>query len=150
MRPTRRFGFVALALAGALLLAIPGAAVASQPQRVTLDVEGMVCSGCEDTVESVVRGAGGVSAAEADHTTETVSVTYDGAATAPSTIVAAINDNTYYRASLAASPAAAAPPPAPREASGGGFGPGITLLALAGTGCLILAASRVRRRRAAG
>lgn len=147
MRASRTAVLASLALAALWLAMAPGAG-AAQPQSATLDVEGMVCSGCESTVESLLERTNGVRAAKADRTTETVRIAYDGAATAPSTLAATINDNTYYRASVSGSPAAARPPAPAREA--GGFGLAVVLVVLAGAGGLVLAASRVRRRGAGG
>lgn len=45
--------------------------------HVTLEVTGMSCTGCEDTVESVVRDVRGVRDATADHEAGTVTVTGD-------------------------------------------------------------------------
>jgi hypothetical protein len=73
--------------------------------------------------------------------------------TAPATLVAAINENTYYRASLSgvpAPPAVAEPSAAvndPAPASGGGAGPALLLAGLGAAGCVALLAVPLGRRR---
>jgi copper chaperone CopZ len=148
VRP-RAFPLCALVIAAALALAMPAAARAAQPQRATLDVEGMTCSGCENTVESLLQSTPGVNAAKADRATQTVTVAYDGGATAPPTLIAAINENTYYRASMAGSPATAGPPPVPRQGTEA-FWPILLLITAAAAGGLAVTAVRVRRRRGLG
>lgn len=141
------------ALLVAALVALPVTAQANQPQRATLAVEGMTCSGCENTIESVLKSMSGVTGAHADRSTATVSVTYDAALTAPKALVAAINDNTYYHASLSGAPAAAATPSAavsdPTPAASG-VNPALILAVLVAGGALALLGVRLQRRRGGG
>lgn len=43
-------------------------------ERITIDVEGMSCSGCESRVEKALNQTTGVKRADADHTEGTVDV----------------------------------------------------------------------------
>lgn len=140
------------ALLVAALVALPVTAQANQSERATLAVEGMTCSGCENTIESVLKSMSGVTGAHADRSTATVSVTYDAALTAPAALVVAINDNTYYHASLsgapapapAATPSAAVSDPAPAAS---GVNPAPLLAVLVAGGALALLGVRLQRRR---
>lgn len=138
------------ALLVAALVALPVTAQANQSERATLAVEGMTCSGCENTIESVLKSMSGVTGAHADRSTATVSVTYDAALTAPTTLAAAINDNTYYHASLSGAPAPAAATSAAVSDSApaaSGVNPAPLLAVLVAGGALALLGVRLQRRR---
>jgi copper chaperone CopZ len=97
----RTFLFVleaTLAWLAVTLLVLPASAQASE--RVVLRVEGMVCSGCEGTVEHVLSNIDGVAVVTADRRTETATVTFDAQRTSKAELAQAINDNTYYVASV--------------------------------------------------
>tara|TARA_R110002124_G_scaffold283427_1_gene459408 strand:- start:5469 stop:6080 length:612 start_codon:yes stop_codon:yes gene_type:complete len=63
----------------------------SQVQTITLDIEGMTCTGCEASVENAAGGVDGVLEAEASYDTGKATVKYDQSKTDRETIVAAIN-----------------------------------------------------------
>ena len=44
-------------------------------EQYTLDVEGMSCTGCEESVTSAIKQVDGIHRAEADHETGTVDIT---------------------------------------------------------------------------
>jgi copper chaperone CopZ len=94
----------ALALALGALLAGPAGAAATK--TVVLDVEGMVCTGCEATVEQVAGAVDGVVAVDADRGARVARVAFTPGQASPADVVGALNRNTYYRASVRTSPAA--------------------------------------------
>lgn len=61
-----------------------------------INVSGMMCNGCEETVVKAVKGVEGVSEAEASHEKGTVKVKYDADQTDELFIKMAIN-NTHYK-----------------------------------------------------
>jgi copper chaperone CopZ len=63
----------------------------SQVQTITLDIQGMTCTGCEATVKNAASGVDGVLEAEASYDTGQATIKYDQSKTNPETIVAAIN-----------------------------------------------------------
>ena len=99
-RRTRSLLFAALAL---LFAAVgEGTAFAGEArEQVTLSVEGMVCPLCENTVESVLTGIDGVDEAHADRTTESAVVVYNPQDVSPGALAKSINEETYYKATLA-------------------------------------------------
>ncbi len=62
-------------------------------ERTTLQVTGMACDGCEQTVTDTLEELEGVSSATADHEADEVNVEHDGVDDA--TIVSAIEDAGY-------------------------------------------------------
>lgn len=52
-------------------------AVAANLQKISLDVDGMTCSGCEYNVESALNKIAGVTAAQADHEGKSAEITFD-------------------------------------------------------------------------
>lgn len=78
-------GMVALGLAGgACRSASPeGAGAAAATAEVVIPVEGMVCGGCEDTIEQALGETPGVATATASHTEKRVVVRYDAARVTP-------------------------------------------------------------------
>lgn len=140
----------------ALLVGLPATtATAAGTQQATLDVKGMVCPGCEATVEAVLGDLEGVASVRADRSSETAAVVYDPAVTTPATMVQAVNADTYYQASLtqpatdpgadadaAAGPAGGRPsdPPLPPVATG------LAVLAVGAAGWLVWRVGRARQR----
>jgi copper chaperone CopZ len=88
------------ALALALLALLAGPAGAAATKTVLLDVEGMVCTGCEATVEQVAGAVDGVVAVDADRDAQAARVAFKPEQTTPADVAAALNRNTYYRASV--------------------------------------------------
>lgn len=62
-----------------------------QIETITLDIEGMTCTGCEATVENAASGVGGVLEADASYDTGKATIKYDKSKTDRETIEAAIN-----------------------------------------------------------
>lgn len=52
-------------------------AVAANLQKISLDVDGMTCSGCEYNVESALKKIAGVTAVQADHEGKSAEITFD-------------------------------------------------------------------------
>lgn len=99
-RPTLRLpALIAAVLAVPAFLAGPAAA---QPatHTVKLDVKGMVCPLCEDTVESVVSGLDGVKDVDATYQSESAVVVFDPSVVEAQAIAKAINAETHYNASV--------------------------------------------------
>jgi cation transport ATPase len=94
----------ALALALLALLAAPAGAAGTK--TVVLDVEGMVCTGSEATVEQVAGAVDRVVAVDADRDAQVARVAFTPGQTTPADVAAALNRNTYYRASVRTSPTA--------------------------------------------
>lgn len=63
----------------------------SQVQTITLDIEGMTCTGCEATVKNAASGVNGVLEADASYDTGQATVKYDKSKTNREAITAAIN-----------------------------------------------------------
>lgn len=63
----------------------------SQVQTITLDIEGMTCTGCEATVKNAASGVDGVLEADAFYDTGQATVKYDKSKTNREAITAAIN-----------------------------------------------------------
>jgi len=63
--------------------------------KVTLPVEGMTCAACQATVQKALNRAPGVAKATVNLMTNEATVLYDGSATDPTRLVAAINDTGY-------------------------------------------------------
>lgn len=63
----------------------------SQVQTITLDIEGMTCTGCEATVKNAASSVDGVLEADASYDTHKATVKYDKSKTNRETITAAIN-----------------------------------------------------------
>lgn len=91
---------VVLAMAFAVLLALPGAALAAETDEVTLTAQGMYCSNCEARVVSALSGLDGVESVDADANTETATVVYVPSKVAPEDMVASVNKHTSYLASV--------------------------------------------------
>jgi mercuric ion binding protein len=128
---TRIARLVAVTIATLMTVAAaPSAAAEATTDTTTLRVEGMYCSGCEATVRSVLTGLDGVSEAQADNDTQTATVTYDPARVTPRQMVQAINNSTYYQASLSDGSSPAAPSAAPPH-NGGSIAIWATVAALA-------------------
>lgn len=89
----------------AAILVVPalfaGPAVA-QPatHTVKIDVKGMVCPLCEDTVESVVSRLQGVKDVDATYQSESAVVVFDPTVIEAQAITSAINSETHYNASV--------------------------------------------------
>lgn len=127
-----------------------GTALASSTEEATLRVHGMVCSGCEATVEAVLTGLDGVHTVRADRTTETAAVVYDPSVVEPAAMAQAVNDNTYYEASVEDASAAPAPadPELARASSGGDpGGSGLSAVAAGAFALVALGAGAVALRR---
>ncbi|MFQ5709703.1 MAG: cation transporter [bacterium] len=67
-------------------------------QKVTLDVQGMTCSGCEYNVESALKKVDGVAAVKADYKKAMAEIQYDPSVASVEEMVAAVN-KTGYKAS---------------------------------------------------
>lgn len=134
----------------ALASAPPAAAQATT--QTTLRVEGMYCTGCEETVRSVLAGLDGVSRAQADIDTQTATVTYDPARVTPQQMVQAINTNTYYQASVfdGASPAGPAPMPPQNDGSIGVWAVVATLAVVLATSVFLVKQARRGRSATSG
>ncbi len=63
----------------------------SQVQTITLDIDGMTCTGCEATVENAASNVDGVLEANASYDTGQATIKYDQNKTSRETITAAIN-----------------------------------------------------------
>lgn len=63
--------------------------------EVTLQVEGMTCTGCENAVQNRVAGLPGVESVKADHTAKQTTVVYDKSLTNLEDIAESINDAGY-------------------------------------------------------
>ena len=63
-------------------------------------MEGMVCPLCENTVESVLTGLGGVVEVRADRSTESAVGVYDPRDLSPDALADSINEETYCKVSL--------------------------------------------------
>lgn len=86
---------------------------------------------CAATVERVAGRLEGVVSVEADYIQGTATVTYDPAQTSPEQIVATINEQTFYRASLPE------PGMAIGSSSSGGISPIFYLILAGGLGFLV-------------
>jgi copper chaperone CopZ len=64
-------------------------------QFVEISVEGMTCTGCENTVEKVVLSLNGVMEVEASHTTKTAIVKYDMTKATPDDMMTKIAERGY-------------------------------------------------------
>lgn len=73
-------------------------------ENVTLQVEGMTCSGCEQRVGKVLRRLEGVREATADHRNGQVRVRFDPAVTDRAALVAQIDTAGYQVSGDAAEP----------------------------------------------
>lgn len=91
---------VVLAMAFAVVLAVPGAALAAETDEVTLKAQGMYCSNCEARVVSALSGLDGVESVDADANTETATVVYVPSEVSPEDMVASVNKHTSYLASV--------------------------------------------------
>ena len=63
--------------------------------RITLPVEGMSCTGCENNIQFALTSLTGVEKTDADHKAKTVQVDYDAGATSPDQVRRAIEDMGY-------------------------------------------------------
>jgi len=63
--------------------------------QITLPVEGMSCTGCENNIQFALTSLGGVDTVDADHSAMTVQVDYDPDSTSPDTLRRAIEDMGY-------------------------------------------------------
>lgn len=91
---------VVLTMAFAVVLALPGAALAAETDEVTLKAKGMYCSNCEARVTSALSGLDGVESVDADASTETATVVYVPSKVSPEDMVASVNEHTSYLASV--------------------------------------------------
>lgn len=64
-------------------------------EKQTFDVEGMSCTGCEDTVTSALTNAQGVRRVDADHERDVVEVVYDEESTSADEITDSIHQAGY-------------------------------------------------------
>ena len=64
-------------------------------KTITLDIEGMTCSGCENTISEAVTKIAGVGTVKASHLDSTAVVSFDSTLTTISEIGAAITDAGY-------------------------------------------------------
>lgn len=115
---TARLSALTIAAVVAVALTASPPATAQDTTDTTLRVEGMYCSGCEATVQSVLTGLDGVTRAQADNTTQTATVTYDPSRVTPQEMVQAINTNTYYLASASDGSSPVRPSSAPPQNGG--------------------------------
>ena len=79
-----------LAVAGAAL-----AAIAGEPQKVTLDVKGMHCATCSITVKVVLKRQPGVDEVKMDAEKHTAEVTFDPARVSPALLAKAVTEAGY-------------------------------------------------------
>lgn len=63
--------------------------------RITLPVEGMSCTGCENNIQFALTSLGGVDKTDVDHKAKTVQVDYDAGVTSPDEVRRAIEDMGY-------------------------------------------------------
>ncbi len=63
----------------------------SRAETITLDIEGMTCTGCEATVENAAIGADGVLEADVSYDTGNATIKFDKTETTRKAIIAAIN-----------------------------------------------------------
>jgi copper chaperone CopZ len=78
-----------LAFAFAAVLALSGTAFAKEATT-TMKVSGWHCAACSGKTESAVKAVKGVQTAKADKATNTLTVTYDDAATQPAEVEKAV------------------------------------------------------------
>lgn len=93
-----------LLLVPAVLLTVTVAAPAAadtDTETSTLEVEGMACPACEATVEGLLGDLDGVHDANADRTEEAAVIAHDPTQVTAEDMAAAINEQTYYDASVA-------------------------------------------------
>ncbi len=64
-------------------------------EKVTLDVQGMTCSGCEYNVESALKKIDGVATVEADYSNAIAEIRYDPEFANVEKFVAAVNKSGY-------------------------------------------------------
>ncbi len=64
-------------------------------QEITLKVKGMMCGGCENTVQKAVMEVDGVESVKASHEAGTATVRFDADETDPMFITMAINGTHY-------------------------------------------------------
>ena len=64
-------------------------------KKVTLDVQGMTCSGCEFNVESVLKKVDGVAKVKADYENDTAEVQFDPQIASVDKLVEAVNHTGY-------------------------------------------------------
>lgn len=64
-------------------------------ERQTFDVEGMSCTGCEETVTSALANVEGVRRVEADHERNEVEVVYDEGSTSAGELTDSIHQAGY-------------------------------------------------------
>jgi copper chaperone CopZ len=64
-------------------------------KTIELHVTGMTCEGCENTVKEAVNNVDGVTSAEASHTAELTTISYDTTQTDIDKLSAVINDLGY-------------------------------------------------------
>ncbi len=100
---------VLAALAASLLFTVACAAKASQPQEVTVAIEGMTCEGCVQAITETLQGAPGVLEARVTLEPPQAVVRFDPDRTAPALLTQAI-DALGYRSYVAAPPAAPSSP----------------------------------------
>ncbi len=70
-------------------------AVATRLATVTLDVQGMTCSGCAFGVEMAIKQVPGVQGAEVDYAAGAANVEYDPQVANPEAVVEAVNEAGY-------------------------------------------------------
>lgn len=75
--------------------AVQSTEVSATPKTVTLDVEGMSCTGCENTVSEAVTKIAGVSSIKASFLDSTAVVSFDPSKTSVAAIGAAITEAGY-------------------------------------------------------
>jgi mercuric ion binding protein len=76
----------------AVLLALPLAAFAGNPQTVVLDVRNMTCSLCPITIQKALQKVPGVADAKVDYAKKTATVKYDPDKASPAALVKATTD----------------------------------------------------------
>lgn len=136
----------------AVLLAIVVVGPVAQPaagrqpgqETVTLDVEGMTCPGCEQTIEAVLSGVDGGRGGERRPLLHTAEVTFDSRTTTPSELARAVNTQTYYQARVVGEAGGDAPA---ATTAGSGTGRGALAAYAGGAAALLLGAAVVWRRR---
>jgi copper chaperone CopZ len=75
--------------------AVQGTATAVANKTVTLAIEGMTCTGCENTIQESVTKIAGITAIKASHLDSTAVVSFDSTQTSLAAIGDAINNAGY-------------------------------------------------------
>ena len=87
-----KFKFV---VAGACAALLSFAAIASDLQSTTLDVQGMTCASCPLTVKQVLKKVPGVSDVSVDYKTHSAAIKFDPEKTGPDQLAKVVTDIGY-------------------------------------------------------